>query len=334
MAESVDIFFPFYVGDYLKKTQMLSCEEHGAYLLLIMALWQQKGGLPNNEKKLARICRLSKLEFDEVWSEIKNYFTINDGIISSKRVSEELEKAGKRKEIARENGLKGGRPKKPSGLPGGLPSGVPGDKPKHKAKPNPEESSSPSPSPSPLNTNTASPAFDIDAKRKRFAVPQPNEINNFAYDISSEYPGINHLIESQRFFDYYESNGWKVGKNKMKNWKAAFRGWLSRSSGQNKGNGQQGNLSFRQQDRLAKEQEDHNRQMEMRAQIIGYMQNGLSRIEIKKRLGSVAFIWYDPLVKKMSESKSTSDMRILAHLEPELYSSIESKENKQIGLEL
>jgi hypothetical protein len=30
---------------------------------------------------------------------------------------------------------------------------------------------------------------------------------------------------SEKWFDYYESNGWLVGKNKMKNWRAAVRTW-------------------------------------------------------------------------------------------------------------
>ncbi len=34
--------------------------------------------------------------------------------------------------------------------------------------------------------------------------------------------------EADKFFHFYESNGWKVGKNPMKNWKAAASGWLSR----------------------------------------------------------------------------------------------------------
>ena len=33
-----------------------------------------------------------------------------------------------------------------------------------------------------------------------------------------------------RFFDYYESNGWQVGKNKMKDWKAGGRGWIARDN--------------------------------------------------------------------------------------------------------
>ena len=34
----------------------------------------------------------------------------------------------------------------------------------------------------------------------------------------------NH-VDAQRFLDYYTSNGWKVGRNQMKDWKAAVRTW-------------------------------------------------------------------------------------------------------------
>ena len=34
--------------------------------------------------------------------------------------------------------------------------------------------------------------------------------------------------EGERFFYYYESQGWKVGRNKMKNWKMSASGWISR----------------------------------------------------------------------------------------------------------
>jgi hypothetical protein len=32
-------------------------------------------------------------------------------------------------------------------------------------------------------------------------------------------------VDAQRFVDYYGANGWKVGKNPMKDWKAAVRTW-------------------------------------------------------------------------------------------------------------
>ena len=37
-----------------------------------------------------------------------------------------------------------------------------------------------------------------------------------------------YSINAEYFVDYYESNGWMVGKNKMKDWKASVRMWVSR----------------------------------------------------------------------------------------------------------
>ena len=36
-------------------------------------------------------------------------------------------------------------------------------------------------------------------------------------------------IDAEKFIDYYESNGWKVGRNSMKDWKAAIRTWEQRN---------------------------------------------------------------------------------------------------------
>ena len=36
--------------------------------------------------------------------------------------------------------------------------------------------------------------------------------------------------QTQVFIDYYSSNGWKVGKNAMKDWKATVRNWVRRAS--------------------------------------------------------------------------------------------------------
>lgn len=35
-------------------------------------------------------------------------------------------------------------------------------------------------------------------------------------------------VQAESFFNYYESNGWKVGKNQMKSWLAALAGWRTR----------------------------------------------------------------------------------------------------------
>lgn len=42
--------------------------------------------------------------------------------------------------------------------------------------------------------------------------------------------------DSEHFFDHFESNGWRVGRNPMKSWQAAMRNWLRNNR---KWNGQQ-----------------------------------------------------------------------------------------------
>lgn len=54
--------------------------------------------------------------------------------------------------------------------------------------------------------------------RKRFAPPTVDEVRDYCYDRGNS-------VDPQRFVDYYTSNGWMVGKNKMKDWKAAVRTW-------------------------------------------------------------------------------------------------------------
>lgn len=44
----------------------------------------------------------------------------------------------------------------------------------------------------------------------------------------------NNQVEPQSFIDFYSSKGWMIGKNKMKDWKAAVRTWEQRARGQPK----------------------------------------------------------------------------------------------------
>jgi hypothetical protein len=40
-----------------------------------------------------------------------------------------------------------------------------------------------------------------------------------------------NAVDPIQFFDYYEANGWKVGRNSMKDWKAAVRTWERNENG-------------------------------------------------------------------------------------------------------
>ena len=58
----------------------------------------------------------------------------------------------------------------------------------------------------------------------RFKPPTLSEIKNYCLE-------HNKPIEYEVFISFYQSNGWKVGKNKMKDWKAAVVGWHTRNKG-------------------------------------------------------------------------------------------------------
>jgi uncharacterized protein YdaU (DUF1376 family) len=89
-------WMPFYVSDYLADTGHLTTAEHGAYMLLIMHYWSN-GGLPDDDRKLARICRMSPDEWRDVRETLSDFF--HDGW-RHKRIDAEFLKAAERSEKA------------------------------------------------------------------------------------------------------------------------------------------------------------------------------------------------------------------------------------------
>jgi hypothetical protein len=74
------------------------------------------------------------------------------------------------------------------------------------------------------NDNDINIVLDQKAKKpKRFTKPPVDDVRQYMAELN-----MNDM--SQRFVDYYESNGWKVGKNPMKDWKAAVRTWKQQNN--------------------------------------------------------------------------------------------------------
>lgn len=61
-------------------------------------------------------------------------------------------------------------------------------------------------------------------ERNIFSSPSLQEVEQYCHERGNR-------VDAQKFISYYESNGWKVGKNPMKDWKAAVRTWERSESG-------------------------------------------------------------------------------------------------------
>jgi len=55
-------------------------------------------------------------------------------------------------------------------------------------------------------------------QKKKFIKPTFEEVKAYCLERQNK-------VDPQKFIDYYESIGWKVGRNSMKNWKASIRTW-------------------------------------------------------------------------------------------------------------
>ena len=62
---------------------------------------------------------------------------------------------------------------------------------------------------------------------KRFVKPTLEEVKEYCLSRKNN-------IDAQQFIDFYESKGWKVGNQSMKDWKACVRTWEQRNKVENK----------------------------------------------------------------------------------------------------
>lgn len=68
----------------------------------------------------------------------------------------------------------------------------------------------------------------ICASQKRFTKPSLEEVKQYCAERGNK-------VDAEKWYDYYESNGWRVGKNAMKDWRAAVRTWEKREDYKPKG---------------------------------------------------------------------------------------------------
>ena len=96
-----------------------------------------------------------------------------------------------------------------------------------------------------IDTSIATTTAPIDKQRNQetkkprnnslvFTPPNENDVYNFMGEYSMlkhmQWPDEKINTEAAKFFNYYEANGWKQGRNPMKDWKASARNWMVNNS--------------------------------------------------------------------------------------------------------
>ena len=193
-----DPAFLFYPGDYVSGTMGMTFEEKGAYMDLLMLQFNR--GHMNTH--------MIQHTIGHLWEQVKCKFIQDDeGLWYNVRLDIEKDKRKTFTE-SRRNNMKG--------------------KTKPKEEPSYETHMNSHMKPHMENVNeNINKDININKSKCKFE----EALEYFSIRLGTEQG----KTEAQKFFNYYESNGWKVGKNHMKNWKAAANNWITNSNTYAKG---------------------------------------------------------------------------------------------------
>jgi len=202
--------FQLYTDDFLAGTLEMSQEEVGQFIRLLCHQWN-RGSIPVETEKQQRLTggcvsvdvlvKFRLCEDGSLRNERLESVRTERGLFLQQQSIKGQQSAEKRRLAALEI-----QPELNRTSTEVQPDGQPTPQP---------ESNSPSPSP----------IIKIQADKPpstRFQKPTLEQLNTKAALI-----GLS-TTEVDKFWNYYESNGWKVGKNPMKSWPAALQNWLSR----------------------------------------------------------------------------------------------------------
>jgi len=191
--------FQMYAADFDMDTGSWTNPQVGVYVRLLLYSWVN-GSIPNNMAELARIARTDTRTLAKMWKGTlaKKWKLLPENMYVNPRLEIEREKQSKYIESQKQKGIK--RSEKM----------WEGHIAVAKKRLQPKDSSSSSTSSSIIKN-----------KRKTFIIPSIDEVRAYCLERKN-------IINPQIFVDHYTGNGWRVGPNPMKDWKAVVRTWETR----------------------------------------------------------------------------------------------------------
>lgn len=223
-------FYKRHLGDYSKHTPHLSMIEHGAYSLLLDYCYATEKPLPLDMDAIYRICRaISKQEQQAVRSVVDQFFPVlEDGLRHNKRCDKELAKASRQRDVNREIGKRGGRPKKTEEETDSVIECITELETDSVCFPEPNDNPSQTPDsidipPTPLADAKGVNGHAKRRKKPKSACPQSMEITDEMYD----WANGKGLTDEQVTHETEAMIAWHTGKGtEWSDWKAAWRTWM------------------------------------------------------------------------------------------------------------
>lgn len=189
------IWFPFYLDDYDSDTSHLSFEEHGAYLALLRHYYRTGNPLDAIASVLHRVCRAfagtEKAAIDRM---LERFFTLRDGKYHHKRVDLEIAKANLLSNKRADSASK-----------------------RWACKSNANAMQKHTQSQEKQDARLGG-MLSMNEEQKLKARPTLDQVEKYCAERQNK-------VDAKQWFDYYCSNGWKVGRSTMRDWKAAVRTW-------------------------------------------------------------------------------------------------------------
>lgn len=197
--------------------QQLGIEGYGIFWFLVESLAESGGMLPL--KIVPVLAMQMQIPEVKVSAVIQNFelFEIQDNEFFSNRLNEHLAE----RKLLSEKGKQGAINRWRNSPPNSPPIGEGNAKKESKESKESKEIGLPPIAPEVEKIES----IKTPPPKKIFAPPEKSEVVDFMCEKLDDFTA---QAQADLFINYYNSNGWKVGKNKMQNWKAAAAGWISR----------------------------------------------------------------------------------------------------------
>jgi len=179
------------------KIQIVPREDKGLFIDLCSMYWSRLGEVP---LKLAvqKLCGGNAVAFDLLIDE--GLFLVKDGYIYIEFLSEQLNEFENQSETNSRNALSGWEKRR--------------------------SNAAASKSQSETNAIREEKIKEDDIKVNNSIPPKIEEIKEYCIERKNN-------VDANKFIDFYSAKGWMIGKNKMKDWKAAVRTWEGKSNSNN-----------------------------------------------------------------------------------------------------